>query len=163
MIILLRLLHVVLGMLWVGTAFFTTFFLTPAMMDVGPDGGKVMAAVQKRGFMAVMPIFAILTLVSGFWMYMRAGTEFMSTPVGRMFGIGGVLALLSFVLGISFVMPSMSRAAKLMQGMGAVPEQERAARMAEANRLRARGGAVGKVVSVLLLATAVAMAIARYM
>jgi uncharacterized membrane protein len=163
MIIILRLLHVVLGMLWVGTAFFTTFFLAPAMGDVGPDGGKVMAALQKRGFMVVMPILAIFTLVSGFWLYMRTGTEFMSTPVGRMFGIGGVLALLAFVVGLSFVMPSMARAAKLLQTMATVPEAERGARMAEAQRLRARGAAVGKVVSVMLLAVAVTMAIARYM
>jgi hypothetical protein len=163
MIITLRILHVVLGMLWVGTVFFTTFFLSPAMADVGPDGNKVMGAIQKRGFMAVMPLIAMLTLISGFWMYMRAGTEFMSTPVGRMFGIGGVLALLSFVVGLSFIMPSMARAAKLMQTIATVPEQERAARMAEAQRLRARGAAASKVVSVLLLATAITMAIARYM
>src|SRR5688572_24901004 len=150
MIITLRLLHVVLGMLWVGTAFFTTFFLAPAMADVGPDSGKVMNALQKRGFMVVMPLLAIFTLVSGFWLYMRSGTEFMSTPVGRMFGIGGVLALLSFVVGISFVMPSMARAAKLTQNMATVPDQERGARMAEIQRLRARGAAVSKFVSVLL-------------
>src|ERR687891_465683 len=48
-LILLRLVHVVFGALWVGMVVFTTFFLAPAVQDTGPDGGKVMAALQRRG------------------------------------------------------------------------------------------------------------------
>jgi uncharacterized membrane protein len=38
-----RFLHVFAGALWLGMAIFSAFFLMPAIKEVGPDGGKVMA------------------------------------------------------------------------------------------------------------------------
>ena len=72
LVIVLRFVHVVFGALWVGMVVFTTFFLMPAIQEVGPDGGKVMAAVQRRGLMTVMPVLAIGALISGIWLYIRA-------------------------------------------------------------------------------------------
>ncbi len=48
---MLRLVHVVFGAVWVGMMAFTVIFLTPAVRDVGPEGGKVMTALQRRGVM----------------------------------------------------------------------------------------------------------------
>ena len=58
LVIVLRLIHVVAGALWVGMVTFATYFLQPALQESGPEGGKVMAAVQRRGLMTVMPILA---------------------------------------------------------------------------------------------------------
>ncbi len=60
LMVVLRLVHVVGGVLWVGMMAFTVVFLAPAIADVGPDGGKVMAALQRRRVMTVMPIIALL-------------------------------------------------------------------------------------------------------
>jgi hypothetical protein len=162
LVIVLRLFHVVLGMLWVGSAFITAFFIAPAIQDSGPAGGTVMLAVQKRGLMIAMPLMAIGTLISGFWLFAKNWSGAMASPVAMTFGTGGAIALLTFIIGISFVMPAMNRAAKLMQTVGSLPEAERGARMAEIQKLRMRGGTLTKVVSYMLLAVAVAMAIARY-
>ena len=48
LLLVLRLVHVVGGILWVGFAVFVPFYLAPAIAEVGPDGGKVMAALQRR-------------------------------------------------------------------------------------------------------------------
>ena len=46
LVIVLRFVHVVFGALWVGMVAFVTFFLMPALQAAGPEGGKVMAAVE---------------------------------------------------------------------------------------------------------------------
>lgn len=102
LVIALRLVHIVLGALWVGMMAFTVFFLTPAIRDAGPEGGKVMAA------------------------------------------------LIAFILGIVVVRPAMVRANASSDPV-------------EIQRLRARGAAVGRVVALLLILAAAAMAVARYL
>lgn len=153
LLVVLRLVHVVLGVVWVGTMTFTTFYLTPAVGDAGPEGGKVMMALQRRGIMTVMPVVALLTLVSGVWLVLRVYggmTGLMATRMGSSFAIGGLAALIAFLLGIVVVRPAMVRAAATTDP-------------AEGQRLRARAGAAGRVVALLLLFAAAAMAIARYL
>jgi len=148
----LRLVHVVFGAVWVGMMAFTVIFLTPAVRDVGPEGGKVMTALQRRGVMLVTPLIALGTLVSGMWLYQRFYGGFagmMATRVGFMFGIGGAAAVLAVLLGITVMRSAMTLAA-------ASSDQT------EIQRLRARGAAVGKAVALLLLLAAAAMAVARY-
>ncbi len=149
---MLRLVHVVFGAVWVGMMAFTVLFLTPAVRDAGPEGGKVMTALQRRGVMLVTPLIALGTLVSGMWLYQRFYSGFagmMATRVGFMFGIGGAAAVLAVLLGITVMRSAMTRAA-------ASGDQT------EIQRLRARGAAVGKAVALLLLLAAAAMAVARY-
>ncbi len=71
LMIVLRLIHVGGGAMWVGMMAFMTFYLTPALAEAGPDGAKVMAALQKQRIMVVMPIIALLTIGSGLWLMMR--------------------------------------------------------------------------------------------
>jgi len=167
-VLLLRLLHIVSGALWVGMAVFTGLFLAPALQEVGPDGGKVMAALQRRGIMTVMPILALVTLLSGAWLYWRDSAGFtpgwMVTPVGLAFGLGGVAALIAYGLGIGVMRPAMMRVVALTESLGpGTGEQERAARMSEIQQLRARGTAVGRLVALFLILAAAAMAVARYL
>ena len=168
LLLLLRLLHIGLGALWVGMAVFTTVFLTPAIQDAGPDGGKVMAALQRRGILTVLPVLAIGTIVSGFWLYWRDSAgfrpDFLQSGVGLAFGVGGLLSVIAYGIGITVLRPSMLRAAALSQGLGPeTAEPERRARLAEAQRLRVRGAAAGRAVAGLLLLALAAMAVARYL
>jgi hypothetical protein len=163
----LRLIHIVFGALWVGMMAFTAVFLMPAIREAGPDGAKVMAALQRRGVMTVMPILALATLVSGMWLFARLSGEsplgLLNSGMGLAFALGGVTALVAFVLGVLVMRPAMVRAAALADARGSVEtDQERGARAAEIQRLRARSLAVGRVVTLLLIVAAAAMAIARY-
>src|SRR5262245_62094016 len=103
--IILRLLHIVAGALWTGFAVFGPFLLGPAIYDSGPEGGKVMGALMKRGMMVAMPVLAVTTLLSGFALFGRVSAGFnaayMSSTTGAMFGAGGALATLAFVLGLT--------------------------------------------------------------
>lgn len=155
--IVLRLVHIVSGATWVGMMALSTFFVAPALGDVGPEGGKVMAALQKRGLMTVMPALAVLTLISGFWLFLRftnGQPGVMRSATGMAFGLGGIAALLAFVIGIVSVRPAMMKAAALAQDPKGNKE--------EAARIRDRGNAVSRWVTRLLFFALGAMAVARY-
>jgi hypothetical protein len=166
LLLALRLAHIVSGALWVGFVILTTFYVIPSIQESGPEGGKVMAALQRRGIMTVTPILAITTLISGLGLYwwLSGGfrSEFMGSGTGITFGAGGLAAIVAYVLGMTVMRPAMLRAAALMQQAGTLPAAEREAAIAEVTRLRARGGAVGRTVAALLIFAVAAMAVGRY-
>jgi hypothetical protein len=168
LLVVLRLVHVVAGALWVGMAVYTTVYLLPSIEEAGPDGAKVAAGLQRRGILTVLPILALLTIGSGVWLYWRASGgltgQFLRSGTGLGFGLGGLVSIIAYAVGITVLRPSMMRSAKLMAEMtAAMPEGERHARTEEARRLRARGTRAGQIVAVLLIVALAAMAVARYL
>jgi len=107
--LVLRFAHVFFGALWVGMMAFQTFFLMSALAEAGPDGGKLLAALIRRRIPVILPIVALITLVSGFWLFQRlsggAAAGLLRTPMGLAFGSGGAAALLAFLLGIVVMRP----------------------------------------------------------
>ena len=167
LMIVLRFAHVVSGALWVGMFAFMTFFLMPACAEAGPDGAKVQAALAKRRIAVIMPLIALITLVSGMWLFQRlsggAAGAFLKTPVGLAFGLGGLAALLAFLVGIGLGRPVMMRSMKLAASLPAASPTDRPLMMAEMQRLKDRSAALNRVVMVLLLFALGAMAVARYL
>lgn len=166
-IVTLRLLHVVGGAIWVGIVLNNTVFLGPAIQDVGPDGGKVMAALQKRGLLTFLPILALVTVLSGVALYGIASAGFsanyLRSRVGLTFGVGGLLAIVGYGVGLLVMRPNMLRALQAGQSLAGITDAaDRAAAQAQAARFRARGAAAGRVVLVLILAATAAMAVGRF-
>jgi len=153
LLLVLRLVHVGGGAMWVGMMAFMTFFLSPALAEVGPEGGKLMAALQRRRIMVIMPVIALLTIGSGFWlmahMYGGPGT-LAASRMGVALNVGAVAAIVAFLIGIIFMRPAMMRAMVTTDP-------------AEAQRLRVRGAMLGRLVARLLLLALGAMAVARYL
>ena len=164
----LRFIHVVFGALWVGMAVYTAVFLMPAIQEAGPNGGKVMMALQRRGILTVLPVLAVGTLVSGLWLYWRVSggltAGFLISGPGLAFGSGGLASIVAYGLGITTMRPAMLRVAALMQGLGSVSsEPDRQVRMADIQRLRGRAALTGRLVAGLLILAVSAMAVARYL
>jgi hypothetical protein len=166
LLILLRLTHILLGAVWVGMMVMNVVFLMPTLRDAGPAAGPVMAGLQRRKFMVVIPVMALLTILSGAWLMMRVwgGVDgLMASRPGQTYATGATLAIVAFIIGITIMRPAMMRAAALAQAMGSVQDgTERATRTAEMERLRARGALFGRLVTVLLVLATAAMAVARY-
>ncbi len=160
LMIVLRFTHVFFGALWVGMMAFQVFFLTPALGQAGPDAGKVMAALMRMRIPLIVPVFALLNLISGFWLFQRlsggAPDALMATAMGKAFGWGGLSALLAFLIGIFVMRPAMMKSMMLAQSGDP-------AHGPEIQRLRARAAVVGRVVTIMLLFTLAAMAVARYL
>jgi len=167
LLILSRVLHVGLGVFWVGALVFNTAFLLPSMRDAGPDAAKVAAGLMKRRFMEVLPAAAGLTILSGLYLYWRLSGGFsvayMTTRAGAAYALGGALALVAFGFGVAVVRPAMLGAAALTQAAMAGGGGERDRMLAEAQALRVKAAAAGQLVAWLLVTTTIAMAVARYL
>lgn len=158
--LVLRFSHVFFGALWVGMMAFQIFFLGPALSEAGPDAGKVMAGLMKRRIPVIMPVIALIALISGMWLFQRLSggnmKALMATPMGQGFAWGGAIALLAFLIGVVVMRPIMMKSMTLMQSGDP-------AHRPEIQRLQARASTLGKLVSVMLLITLGLMAVARYL
>jgi hypothetical protein len=141
----LRLVHIMGGAIWVGMMVFNVFFLLPAFADAGPAGGAVGQALQRRKVMVVTPIIALLTILSGIGLMMRV----YGGMVGMVLNLGAAVTIVAFLIGILFMRPAMIRATVTTDP-------------AEAQRLRAQGNVLGRVVVYMLLFALATMAVARY-
>lgn len=169
LLITARVVHILGGVFWAGTLIFVAWLLVPSVGDAGPDGAKVMGALMKRGMLTIVPVVALLTIVSGFWLYWRLSGGFQSrawlgSPMAMSLGTGGILSLVALAIGLGIMRPATLKAAGLMQSLaGATDAAAREATMAEVGRLRARSAGAGRVVATLLVLTTLTMAVARYL
>jgi uncharacterized membrane protein len=167
LLVTLRLVHIAGGVLWVGFGVFMALILGPALDRMGPDGGKVMQAIGSKLHTTIMPLVAVLTLVSGFWLFWIVSGGFSPAYVhsrtGITFALGGVAALSAFLIGLILIKPAMTKAMLLSQSLAAAPADRHAAIAAEAKRSRDRAIRVGKVATTLLVLATLCMAVARYL
>jgi len=157
----IRVVHVLGACIWLGAAVFIAWFLMPAMRDTGAEGGKVMAAVQKRGWVVFMPVVATTTVVTGFWLYRPyMGAE---GNAAKYLGYGGVLGVIALVIGGGVVSRAMSKATKLSADAAAMTDAAaRSAAMNSAIALRGQAMTWTRVMSVLVIVTAILMTMAMY-
>ncbi|MEE8062460.1 MAG: hypothetical protein V3T16_11555 [Gemmatimonadales bacterium] len=165
-LLVMRVLHILLGVFWAGTLIFNAIYLQPSLRDAGPDAAKVAAGLMRRRFLDVMPLAAAVTILSGLWLYWLVSGGFqvayMRSATGMTIGLGAVAAIVAFTIGVAIMRPAMLRAAALSQAAAQAAAPERDAQLTEAQALRARAGVAGKYVAALLVVAVVAMAIARY-
>ena len=165
-LIVLRVIHIVGGIIWVGGALFMAFFLGPVLQTLGPTAGQVMGGLQKRKFMVILPVIALLTMLSGLRMLMllssNFGAGYFQTGAGKTFSMAGAAAIAAFLVGIAVNRPTMVKMGTLQQSM-ASDQVSKDAIAAEVKRLQQRLARAGWVVTVLLLIAAFGMAVARYM
>lgn len=167
-ILISRILHVLLGVFWAGTIFFLVLFLQPSVQSVGPDGGRVMQALQKRHFLNVMPAVAALTILSGGFLYWRLiqgfGAGWIATPFGVALTVGGVASLVAFGQGLFLMRPATLRVGVLSASLAGTSEEgKREEVRAEIAILKARSRAHARWVSLWLGVAVIAMAVARYL
>jgi uncharacterized membrane protein len=162
----LRLVHILGGTFWVGSAVFMALFLIPALASAGPAAGQVMGALQQRRIFIVLPVVALLTLLSGVRLMQLASDGFsaayFNSPSGRVFAWGGTFAIVAFVFGMTVARPAGLKLGRLSAQPPAEEASEQQRRLLERDRLQRVVRISGIVNLGLLLAAATAMAIARY-
>lgn len=164
-LVALRLIHVLGGIFWVGSALFNALFLFPAFAQAGPAAGQVMAGLARRRAFIFMPVIALLTILSGIrlmWITSGFSSDYLSTPSGRTFAIAALAAILAFVFGILVNRPVGVRVAQISASLANAAPDERQRLSAELDKLRGRLSVATTVVIILLLVAATGMAIGRY-
>ena len=119
-ILVLRLIHILSGIAWVGSGIFTSFFLVPALSSSPAVMGQVMAALQRRRMFIILPTVATLTILSGLRLLWIASGGFapsyFATGTGRTFALSGLAAIVAYVLAFGVARPLAVR-------MGAIAER----------------------------------------
>ncbi|HUQ83787.1 MAG TPA: hypothetical protein VM076_21735 [Gemmatimonadaceae bacterium] len=167
MLILFRLIHILAGAFWVGTAIFTVLFLLPTVRALGPGAGPVM---QQMTQVRKLPLWflgaSVLTVLSGIGLYSRASggfsNQWMHSGPGRTFGIGAAFAILAVIVGMGVTSPTAKRVAALGQSMASAGKPPTPDQQAEMGRLQAKLGKASVLATALVVCATIAMAVARY-
>jgi uncharacterized membrane protein len=169
LMIILRFLHIVSGVLWVGSAFLFVGFIGPSAAEVGPSAGPLLSvAVKKRKVAKVISILGMVTVTAGWLMWARNADTYGSignwveTSFGLGITIGAVLATITFFVGYYGVGKNVERMVDLGDTIGASGGPPSPEQHAEMERLGGQLEKHGKMDLVLLLLAVTAMATARY-
>ena len=169
MFILVRVIHIVVAVCWVGAVVFISDFLLPTMKAVGPAAGPVMGHLtQVKKLPAVLMSGAVVTVLSGvtlFW-YDSVGFKsdmWMHSATGLAFSVGGTIGIIVAILAIMVNSPTARKLGALGAAVHASGGAPSAAQTAEMERLQHRLASAMKLAARLLILAACAMAIARYL
>lgn len=162
--LILRIIHIVAGVFWVGGVLMMTFFVGPTIGATAEAGQKFVGHLMGNlKFSARMSVAAGLTILAGFILYWIDSNGFsspwMRSGPGIGFGIGAAFGLVGFVYGIL-----IGRTTKAMAEVGAKlqgppsPDQ-----MAQLQDLRKKQNTYSIVSTVVLSLSVIFMAVARYL
>jgi uncharacterized membrane protein len=161
--IVLRLLHIVGGVFWVGTAIFTRFFLVPSVAATADSGQVFMRHLTtKTGLTKRVTLASYLTVISGailYWIDSQGFTSaWQSSGAGVGFGLGALAGLVGFGFG-QVVGRNASLIGKLGSEIHGPPTPEQMAALDQARRKMNSASAIS---TAFLIASLVFMASSRY-
>lgn len=166
--IVLRIVHILAGTFWVGSAAFFFFFVEPTAKRLGPEAGPVMQEIMVR---RKVPIFITsasgLTVLAGVLLYWRSSggldVDWITSAPGLAFTVGGLAAIGAFAMGLALIKPAVDRMGALgaeIAASGGPPSPQQGAQL---HALETRLRNVGRIDIVLLTLAVLAMAAARYL
>ena len=162
----LRVLHVLLAAVWLGSAAFITFIMMPAVTAAGPAGGQVMLALNRKGLVTFMAVMAGTTVLTGWYLFWHFGgfvPEVARTPAGIVYVVGGIAGTLAAIIGGSIIGRSSKKAIEIMTHAASMAESdEKRALLQEVERLGRRMATFGLVVVLLQVLAAATMAVGHY-
>ena len=163
LVIVLRLLHIVGGVYWVGSSIILTFFITPSVEATAQAGQKFLAHLVTQGKITLrITASAVLTVLAGGWLYWIDSGGLTSgwthSAAGWGFGIGGLLGVIGLILGawVGKIVGVLGRLASHLQGKPA-PEQ-----MSEIQAAQKQLKVVAPLSTFALILALACMATARY-
>ena len=155
-ITVLRLLHIVAGLIWVGAALLLSLYIEPTADSSASDGSRFLRSLySKTSLPRLIPLSAIITTVAGLLLYgLLSYHEAMSNAMGIILTVGALFGLLAFGHGYFTVWRRAAQYAVLAAEDGA---DEATLRQSEEKMRRN-----GRISMWLALVSLVLMAGARY-
>lgn len=160
---LLRIIHIVGGVIWVGGTLTMAFFIGPTIGATGEAGQQfVRHLMNNLKFSNRMSAAAGLTVLAGIILYgldARAGAAWQRSPFAIGLSIGAVFAIIGFIFGIL-----IGRTTQAMAQLGAQfqgkPTNEQMNRMQTLGKQQAT---YSNISAVALILAVIFMAISRYL
>ena len=162
--ILLALIRLVFGIAWVGIAFFFVLFFEATIHATGSAGEPAMARFSLAGCPMSMGFSSIAMVAAGLLIYLDDSSGFpagwISTPAGIALAAGTIAGVLAFFLGLVIQSPCALQIRALGIRIQADGEALTSAQVHELSRLRERFFKASRWGTVLIILSALAMAIA---
>jgi hypothetical protein len=157
---LLRIIHIVAGVFWVGGTLIMTFFVGPTVGAIGEPGQKFIGHLMNNlKFSNRMAAASGLTILAGFILYFRGGTALFESRFGIGLGVGAIFALIGFVFGMM-----IGRNIKAMAQLGAqIQGKPSPAQLSQMQALQKRQATVSMISTWAVILATVFMAVARYL
>ncbi len=166
LMIVLRLIHIVAGVFWVGAAFMVVSFILPTANAAGPAGAQFMQQLLQRNFTRTVIIAGAWNVLAGALMYWRVSgglqVGWITSPFGLTITLGALSALTALIYAGAVTAPAGAQIGRLgaeIQAGGKPPTPEQ---MQQIGGLQAKLAQAARVNSALLGIAIIAMAIARY-
>ena len=164
---LLRLVHVVAGILWAGAAVSYLFFVKPSVTSIGTVGPQFMQhLMQRRKYPIFMMSTSLLTILAGgplLW-FISGGLDltWITSGPGLGFTIGSLAAIVAFFVGGLGIGPTSEKMAGLgsqiaSSGTGPLPEQ-----VSQMQALEKKLNLAEQIDFIMLVIAMLTMATARY-
>jgi hypothetical protein len=163
----LRVVHVLLAALWLGSVGLMVLFIMPANKQTGPASAPMMGAIARRGLNGYMGALGGITLLTGIYLYWRLTggftPELSATRTAMVFGTGGIAGILAGIIGGAVVGRNAARMGALGGKATALPEgSERASLMVQFAAAQDRAIAGARIVLVLQMIALGCMTIGHY-
>ena len=158
--LVLRLIHIVAGVFWVGAAWMLTLYIAPSVAAVGDAGQQFIRQMMgKTNFQKIMTTSSLSTVIAGTILYVRNPPTWFSSNAGIGFGIGAFFALIGLVFGFLIGKTNMA----MMQIGSQIKGQPTPDQIAQIQDLQKRQRTFSTINIYALLAAVVFMAISRYL
>jgi uncharacterized membrane protein len=160
---LLRIIHIVAGVFWVGGTLFMTFFVGPAIGATGEAGQKFVGHLMNNLKLSNrMSTAAGLTILAGFILFgldARAGEAWLRSSFATGLGIGAGFAILGLIFGIM-----IGRTTKAMAELGAQMQgKPSSAQLTQMQSIQKQQATYSRISAISLILATTFMAIARYL
>lgn len=159
--LILRVAHIVAGILWAGGALALTLFVAPTMSAMG-DAGKQFAGhlIGKTRFSLYMSVTGLTTVVAGSILYGIDSNWFQSawmmSATGSVFGIGATFGIAAFVFGMMLGNANMALAAlgAQIQGKPSAEQATTLQALLKRQKMSSQGNMICMFISILCMASA---------
>ena len=168
--VIFRIVHIVAGVIWVGSVFLFVVYVQPSAAAIAPAGAPFMAEMLgKRRVVDGIITSAVITVIGGLFVYWRdwqiygSFGDWVGSTFGLVLTIGALSAIVALGFGVFVTRPNVMRMMALGRQVaeaGGPPSPEVAAEM---GAIQARLKVVARVSLALLLIAVTLMSVARYL
>jgi len=165
-----RIVHILAGVIWVGSIFLFVVYIQPSAAAIAPAGAPFMAQLLgKRRLVDGIIGIASISVIGGLFLYwhdwhlFNSFGDWVGSTFGKAFTVGALAALTALAFGVFVTRPNVGRLLALGRQVaesGAPPSPEVGAEMAA---IQGRLKTFARVSLGLLVLATLAMATARYL
>lgn len=168
--VVLRIVHIVAGVFWVGSVFLFVTFIQPSAAAIAPAGAPFMTELLgKRRLVDRIIGLAVVTIAAGLvlywhdWHLLPSFGDWISSRFGATLTVGMLAAISALAIGLAVTRPNLMRFLALGRQVaesGAPPTPEVGAEM---GAIQSRLKTAARVSFGLLVVAVLTMSIARYL